>query len=316
MVNGKVTALPAYADAMFLFYRKDLLDKYNMKPPKTWAELTADAKKITKAEGGDLQGLSFQGAAIEGAVCTFLLPYWSAGHDIVNGKGELTFDHAAAVKSLKLWKGFVEDGVAPKNIAEVKTDDTRQSFQNGKVLFAVEWPYAWNHFQTDSDTAVKGKVGMATLPAVKGGKPATCLGGWQWGVSAYSSQKKAAADLVKYLSSKEVSKYLAIHSGYMPVYPSLYKDPEVTKAVPWMATALPVVESARARPVTPTLQRGVRHDPHGRQRSACRPDVAAAGRRPDAVAPASRAALTLEPDSHATAHGAAWQATAPGREQR
>ena len=158
---------------MFLYYRKDLLDKYGMKPPKTWAELTADARKIQAGEGGKLEGLSFQGAPIEGTVCTFLLPYWSMGHHIVDAGGHLTFDKDAAVRSLKLWKGFVEDGVAPKNVAEVATDDTRKDFQAGKVVFAVNWSYAWNHFENDSDTAVKGKVGRDHHPGREGrqGKP-------------------------------------------------------------------------------------------------------------------------------------------------
>ena len=251
MVDGKVVALPAFADSMFLYYRKDLLDKYGLKPPKTWADLTADAQKIQKGEGGKIEGLSFQGAPIEGTVCTFLLPYWSMGHRIVDTKGALTFDKQAAVASLNLWKGFVKDGVAQKNIAEVATDDTRKDFQAGKMVFAVNWSYAWNHFENDADSSVKGKVGVTTIPSVKGGTPATCLGGWQWGVSAYSTHKKAAADLVKYLSSEAVSKYMAINGSLMPIYPGLYKDGDVTKAVPWFASALPVVQSARPRPVTP-----------------------------------------------------------------
>ncbi len=142
-VNGKVVALPAFADSMFLYYRKDLLDKYGIAPPKTWDELTAAAKKIAEGEKNpDLQGLSFQGKAIEGAVCTFLLPYWSQGKNLVEN-GKLTFDKTAAVNSLKLWKSFVDQGVAKKNIAEVATDDTRKEFQAGNVVFAVNWSYAW-----------------------------------------------------------------------------------------------------------------------------------------------------------------------------
>jgi multiple sugar transport system substrate-binding protein len=70
-VDGKVVALPAFADSMFLYYRQDLLDKYGIQPPKTWDKLKAAAKKITDGEHNpDLQGLSFRGKAIEGAVCT------------------------------------------------------------------------------------------------------------------------------------------------------------------------------------------------------------------------------------------------------
>ncbi|WP_407666669.1 ABC transporter substrate-binding protein [Microvirga roseola] len=249
-VDGKVVALPAFADAMFLYYRKDLLDKHGIQPPKTWAELTAAAKKITEAEKDpNLQGLSFQGKAIEGAVCTFLLPYWSMGKQLVSN-GKLSFDKDAAVKSLKLWKDFVDQGVAKKNIAEVATDDTRKEFQAGNVVFAVNWSYAWGQFQ-GNESAVKDKVGVVKLPAVEGGEPASCLGGWEWGVSSYSNNKTEAQKLVQYLSSPETSEFMAINAALLPAFPEKYTDEDVTKAVPWFANAKPVVETAKARPVTP-----------------------------------------------------------------
>jgi trehalose/maltose transport system substrate-binding protein len=36
VVNGKVKAIPAFLDAGAMYYRKDLLAKYNEQPPKTW----------------------------------------------------------------------------------------------------------------------------------------------------------------------------------------------------------------------------------------------------------------------------------------
>ncbi len=249
-VDGKVVALPAFADAMFLYYRKDLLEKHGVEPPTTWDELAAAAKKITAAENDpNLQGLSFQGKAIEGAVCTFLLPYWSMGKNLVS-EGKLTFDKEAAVKALKLWKDFVDAGVAKKNIAEVATDDTRKEFQAGNVVFAVNWSYAWGQFQ-GAESAVKDKVGVVKLPAVAGGEPVSCLGGWEWGVSAYSKNATEAANFVQFLSSPKISKFMAVNAALLPQFPEVYTDPEVTKAVPWFAEAKPVVETARARPVTP-----------------------------------------------------------------
>ena len=249
-VDGKVVALPAFADSQFLYYRKDLLEKYGVQPPKTWDELAAAAKKIKEGEGKpDLQGLSFQGKAIEGAVCTFLLPYWSQGKNLVEN-GKLTFDRDAAVKSLTLWKSFVDDGVAKKNIAEVATDDTRKEFQAGNVIFAVNWSYAWAQAQ-GAESAVAGNVAVTRLPAVEGGTQSTCLGGWEFGVSAYSEHQDEAKKLAQYLSSKEVSKFMAINASLLPSYPDLYKDAEVTKAAPWFADAQQIVETAKPRPVTP-----------------------------------------------------------------
>ncbi|MCW5711396.1 ABC transporter substrate-binding protein [Shinella sp.] len=249
-VDGKVVALPAFADAMFLYYRKDLLDKYGIAPPKTWEELAAATKTVAEGEKNpDLQGVSFQGKAIEGAVCTFLLPYWSQGKNLVEN-GKLTFDHDAAVTALSLWKGFVDEGVAKKNIAEVATDDTRKEFQAGSAVFAVNWSYAWTHFQ-GAESAVKDNVGVARLPALGSGEQASCLGGWEWGVSAYSTHQDEAKKLVEYLSSEEVSVFMAANGSLLPTYAAAYKNEEVLKAVPWFADALQVVETAKARPVTP-----------------------------------------------------------------
>ena len=169
-VDGKLVALPAFADAMFLYYRKDLLDKYHLPVPKTWSELAKEAKTIQSGENNpDLQGLSFQGAPIEGTVCTFLLPYWSLGKTLVHD-GRLTWDRDAALKSFALWTGLVKEGVAPRNVAEIVTDQTRKDFESGKAVFAVEWSYGWNLFQS-ADSAVKDKVAVAELPAMDGGKP-------------------------------------------------------------------------------------------------------------------------------------------------
>lgn len=249
-VDGKVVALPAFADAMFLYYRTDLLEKHGIAVPATWEELRAAAKTILAAEGDDsLQGLSFQGKPIEGTVCTFLLPYWSLGKNLVED-GSLTLDEPAAVASMQLWKSFAEDGTSKPNISEVATDDTRKEFQAGDAVFAVNWSYAWAQAQSD-DSAVKGKVGVARLPAMDGGQQASCLGGWEWGVSAYSEHPAEATALVKYLSSPEVAEFMAVNGALLPAFPQVYEDVEVLAAAPWFADAKQVVETARARPVTP-----------------------------------------------------------------
>jgi multiple sugar transport system substrate-binding protein len=251
-VDGKLYAIPAFADALFLYYRKDLLAQQGLEPPRTWDELKASAKKIQAAAGRqDLQGLSFQGKPIEGAVCTFLVPYWGAGGTFGEGGGRFRLDHTAGEKAFGLWQGMTQEGITKKTIAEVATDDTRKEFQAGNVVFAVLWAYGWSHFQNDADSEVQGKVGVVPLPAFAGGEPATCIGGWQWAVSAFSANKAAAVDLVRFLSGPEGVKHLALKASNLPVLTAMYQDPEVLAANPWFKDALPVVESARARPKSP-----------------------------------------------------------------
>ena len=235
---------------MFLYYREDLLEKYGRPVPTTWDELRETAKVILEGENDpSLQGVSFQGAAIEGTVCTFLLPYWSLGH-VLEKDGEFAFSQEGAVDAFNLWLGLMADGVAPANSAEVKTDDTRKTFQSGDAVFAVLWAYGWSMFQGD-EFEVPGKVGVARLPRMAEGEPVTCLGGWQWAVSAFSEHKEEAVDLVKYLSGPEVSKLRAIKASNLPARLDVYSDPEVLEAAGWFADALPVVETAMSRPSSP-----------------------------------------------------------------
>ena len=251
VVDGKVAAMPGFADAMFMYYRKDLLDKYKIAEPKTWDELAAASKKIQAGEGNpNLQGLSIQGAPIEGAVCTFLLPYWSQGKEFNDASGKLTLDKAAAVKGLNQWLSMVDGGVIKKNVAEVKTPDTVNEFKAGQVVFAINWGFAWDRFQADNDSTVKGKVGVMPLPAMAGGKSATCVGGWQWAVSAFSKHKAEAAKLVKFMSTPAASKFLAVEGSLLPVYQSVYVDPDVVKAVPWFKEASNVVIAGKSRPLS------------------------------------------------------------------
>ncbi|MBK6387967.1 MAG: ABC transporter substrate-binding protein [Rhodoferax sp.] len=251
VVNGKVAAMPAFADAMFMYYRKDLLEKYGIKEPKTWDELAAASKKIQDGEKNpNLQGLSIQGAPIEGAVCTFLLPYWSMGKAFNDGAGKMTLDKDAAAKGMDIWLKMVDQGVIKKNVAEVTTPATVNEFKAGQVAFAINWGFAWDRFKDDADSQVKGKVGVMPLPAVAGGKSATCVGGWQWAVSAFSKSKPEAAKLVQYMASPASSKFLAVEGSLLPTIQSVYTDADVTKAVPWFKDAANVVIAGQARPIS------------------------------------------------------------------
>lgn len=249
-VNGKVIALPYFADSQFLYYRKDLLEKYKRPVPKTWDEMMATAKLIMDAEKNpQLQGFSTAGAPIEGTVCTYLVPLWGAGSELTKGK-KLNLDTPQAREPFQLYGRMKQAGVLPKNIAEIPTDRIRIDMQAGNLIFGMSWGYVWNRLENDADTKVKGKIGVAPLPHDEGGKSATCIGGWQLAVSAFSKNKPEAVKFARWLSSPAVSKMQAILASHLPVFPGVYKDPEVLKANPWFAEALPVVEGAKARPVT------------------------------------------------------------------
>lgn len=254
-VDGKLLAMPWFTDAGLLFYRKDLLEKYGAKPPATWEDLAATAKKIQdgeRASNPDFQGFVFQAKAYEGLTCDAV--EWVSsfgGGNIVNEKGEITVNNPQAVQALKTAASWIGT-IAPQGVLNYAEEEARGVFQNGNAAFMRNWPYAWS-LGNGEDSKIKGKIGVSPLP--KGGasgRNAATLGGWQLAVSKYSKNPEAAADLVMYMTSPEIQKERAIKGSYNPTMPALYKDKAVLEANPFFGSLYEVFTSAVPRPATAT----------------------------------------------------------------
>ena len=112
------------------------------------------------------------------------------------------------------------------------------------------WPYAWNIFERDG-SPVKGKVGVSILPSFSNKESASTLGGWQLGINRYSKHPEAAEKLIKFLTSYESQKILAMTIGYKPTRKSLYSKGDLIREQPFMANLYHVFMKARPRPVSP-----------------------------------------------------------------
>jgi trehalose/maltose transport system substrate-binding protein len=256
-VDGKLLGMPWFTDAGLLFYRKDLVEKYGLKAPNTWEELTAAATKIQegerKAGSADFQGFVFQAKAYEGLSCDAL--EWVAsfgGGTIVDKAGNITINNPGAAKALDTAASWIGT-IAPGGVLNYGEEDARGVWQNGKAAFMRNWPYAWSLGQA-ADSVIKGKIGVAALPSGSGAgaKKAATLGGWQLAVSKYSKNIDAAAALAMYMTSPEVQKKRAVGGSYNPTIPELYKDKDITTANPFMGDLLDVFTNAVARPATAT----------------------------------------------------------------
>ena len=247
--EGRLFAVPWYIDAGLLYYRKDLLKKYGRPVPRTWPELVKTAQTIAAGEK-DLYGFIWQGKQYEGLVCNVLEFLWSNGGGVID-KGKPVIDSPRNIEAL----GFMRDlfkkyGVTPPLVTTAIEEPTRNLFGDGKALFLRNWPYAWNLFEKEG-SSIRGKVGVAALPSFPGHRSASTLGGWQLGVNRYSRHPEAAEKLIRYLVSPAVQKAMALTIGYKPARKVLYKDPDLVREQPFVASLYRIFMTARPRPVTP-----------------------------------------------------------------
>jgi trehalose/maltose transport system substrate-binding protein len=299
--NGRLVAMPWFANAGLLFYRRDLLQKHGQKVPATWEELSAAAKKIQDAEraaGNDkMWGYVWQGRAYEGLTCDAL--EWVAsygGGSIVEPDGKVSIRNPNAAQALAAAMSWVGT-ISPTAVLNYAEEEARGVFQAGNAVFMRNWPYAWSLAQGD-DSVIRGKVGVAVLP--KGGasgRNAATLGGESLAVSKYSKHPAEAADLVMHMTSASVQKDRALRGSFNPTIGTLYTDPEILKVNPFMGELYGTFTSAIARPTTVT---GPRYNQVSNQFWNAAHEVLSGKAKPD------EALGRLEQSLNRLGHGGKW----------
>ena len=102
------------------------------------------------------------------------------------------------------------------------------------------WLYAYfNTFEGSPELPnLEGNVGVTLLPKgdEKNASYASTLGGWQLMVNAHSQgkEKKAAIEFIKFLTSRNQQKSLALKAGKVPALKELYTDGEVLQKLPFL----------------------------------------------------------------------------------
>ncbi len=254
MHNSRIIGVPLYVDAGLLYYRKDLLEKYGYAaPPVTWQELTEMAQLIQKEErknNREFWGYVWQGAQYEGLVCNALELFTSAGGGFFNSNVEPILNSDENVTALQCMVDFIhKDKISPPNtFTDMKEEEVRLLFHNGNALFQRNWPYA-GKLHDEEGSAVKGKYGTAVLPHFPDKQSAATLGGWHIGISSFSDRKDDAAAFLKYITSYEVQKGLAVELGHNPGRIDVYESDELKSG--YLGQLKEVLLTAVPRPVVP-----------------------------------------------------------------
>lgn len=242
-VKDKVT-VPWFHDYGVLYYRTDLLSKYNEgddTPPETWTELVSLARKIQDGErravGGsnpNFSGFVWTGAAYEGLTCFGLEWLASQNGGTIIENGRVTINNSEAIEALTRLQQTIGD-ISPQEVISAQEDDALRLFRQGDAAFMRNWPYAYTILQQDS--AVAQNFNVAPLPRgeVAGSRSVSTVGGGLLGVSRYSQHPDAAIEFVRYLTSPAAQVWRAQVGSYIPALEALHGASEVRAAIPFLS---------------------------------------------------------------------------------
>jgi len=253
--QGRLFALPVIVDEGILYYRRDLLQRFGLTgPPATWRELLSMARKVQRALRATdprFYGFVWQGAQYEGLICNFMEFSGSDG-GFINHDGRISIDQPENRVALQfmhdlIWKQKISP---PNTYTEMKEEEVRTYFQAGNALFERNWPYAWSLHQRP-DSPVRGKIGVAPLPAPDSGESVSTLGGWHIGLSRFSDRKLQGIKFIQFVTAYETQKRLALGLGWTPGRRDLYSDPDILARQPHFAKLKTVFQKAQPRPIVP-----------------------------------------------------------------
>ncbi|MCU1528861.1 MAG: hypothetical protein JWP75_2624, partial [Frondihabitans sp.] len=121
--NGKVYSLPTDIGDYAIVYNKAMFKEAGISStPTTWAELAADAKKLTK--GTTQYGMYLPIGTGEWPVFTWQSMLWGAGGDFLNADNtKVEFNSAAGVSALTAWTDMVKNGTAYPQSLQTASDN-------------------------------------------------------------------------------------------------------------------------------------------------------------------------------------------------
>ncbi|GAB7107609.1 ABC transporter substrate-binding protein [Streptomyces phaeofaciens JCM 4814] len=246
--DGRLYAVPYVTNAGLLIYRKDILAEEGIPPPRTWAELERAARTVAPKYG--LDGYAGQFLPYEGLTVNAAEAVYSAGGTILGDEGErVTVNSSAAREGIEFLTRGVREGWIPRQALAYKEEESKQAFQDGRLLFLRNWPYAYVGASAEG-SPVAGRIGAVPLPGPDG--PGTSvLGGSNLAVGTRARHPDSAARLIAYLTSEPVQRQVLTRGALPPVRAALYEDPELVRAFPYLPTLRASVLAAAPRPKSP-----------------------------------------------------------------
>jgi multiple sugar transport system substrate-binding protein len=253
-VKGRVIGIPALVDNLAVVYNKTLFSQAGLQPPGpgwTWAQFTADAKKLTDPARKQF-GTAYVTPGTEDTVWHWEPLLWEAGGAILTPDNKkAAFDSAAGLQALTtLQRMAVSDH-------SMYLDPSDQAYTNlfnsGKIGMLVTGPWDLSSFPS----VHYGVQIMPSFPGTSAGHQ-TISGPDNWVIfNNGSARVKAAEKFLLWLTAPAQVKYFSLHTGDLPTRASVGSAPgfyaQMNTALPGVGAFISNLGNVRqARPQIPT----------------------------------------------------------------
>ena len=244
--NKKLFGIPIEAIQDLLFYRQDLFQKHNIKPPVTFEELFSACralKNISEIESP----ISWPARKGQPLATSFILAMANFGKPYINLRyiGDNIYDLDAEKISLKA--NFLSEAAfnaaqmlkelvsySPNNISSHSNDECVEYYSQGKSAMVLNWSSRAHLFELNKGSPAFNKTSYLPRPAGHPSFQVSPIGGFSLGIPSNTSDEKIPfimSNIRKFVSPEIIKYYIEHGSLSSPVF-SVVNDPEVRALSP------------------------------------------------------------------------------------
>jgi multiple sugar transport system substrate-binding protein len=252
-LEGHLWSVPFATNNAAVFYRPSLFKAAGIATvPRTWAELRAVARQLTRDTDGDgridQHGMGLSLGKGEWTVFAWLPWVYSAGgHLVKDGQPDLV--NQGAIATLQFGADLIQDGSVllspPERGYEI------DAFVAGQVAMQITGPWTLPQLQSAA-------VDFDVFPLPIAQRPAAVLGGENFFLSQTTPEKTQAAFIfLDYILSESFQLPWALSTGYIPVNCAVREHPQYQIFIdenPTLKVFLAQMRWAKSRPIVPKYE--------------------------------------------------------------
>ena len=238
--DGKLYGIPFVAESQIVYYRKDIFEKSGITTfPHTMDELLKVAQQLTD-KGKEFYGFTGRGKTNQ-TVTQFSTYLRSFGGDF-NTATESLVNSPEAIAAYKFY-GKLLGECGPPGIINMSWPESAALFAQGKAAMFADSDAIYANVTDKDKSTVSDVTGFAIMPAGPAGRKPFYAVAAAFSISAFSENKDAAAEFIKWANSKEMDVKMAQEVKNPGCRKSTWANPEATKD--WPAELLTAMTKSR-----------------------------------------------------------------------
>jgi multiple sugar transport system substrate-binding protein len=245
-LDGVVYGVPLMTERHVMYYRKDLLDAAGIAVPTTLEELEAAAAALNDP-ANNMTGIAMRGQRVQ-SVTQFSSFLYSYGGDFQDGT-KATIDTPEAIAAYEMYGKLLSES-GPQGVTSMGWVEASALFAQGRAAFYLDADSQAYTFLDPTSSAIVDTVAYAPFPAGPAGAHPYSIVPWTAGINAFSEQKDAAWDFIKWATSEDMFAQLMAEDTVPSPRDSSWQNSDAISAFP----------QGLVDNVTATAQTAVGHD--------------------------------------------------------